>query len=1072
MPDYRGIDEQGAGLVLMRLFRPAVFIALSLLLISGSCAHRSAGIDSRELLQLQRAFAIIAPRKELRAFSRAARAGPDSQQAFLNTFWEVRDPTPGTTLNEFQERFEARYLQGAEIFVPARGGVIADERLSAYIRFGEPAFEDRYQMNAYEYYIGWVYEPDPDVILAGRDHPLLNRLDYAATFSQNRNLEYSLHPSSNYPWPRILPRLSESDINELDTILSDTQEDRFLRAAAAWRLRADPDIKAFAALIKSADTDDEYVSEVIAGAFDPLTPVELGINVPSAVGEAGSRNRFRGFLGDVRVPTNEDSLTLVGDVFTGEDQLSLVYDPGSALSPRATTELKLEAAMADSVLPSRGWLSPEETRAIFTGALERARSMLSEGNVLQVHRLLDPLLKTTYLYNSEAFHLDALALMDSGSPGGRALAQERVLQALRLDPGNMRFRLTLAMILSRRTLDVSADRILDDIIEEVPAAADAYALKARMRMETYWALGWRATGWATPVFEEATDPDVAIAKALDLLNRALVIDPDNEPASWWLGTHYILTRDWREVIPIMTYMIDNNVHRAEALLGRGMAFQQLKRPESAWSDYLEAMALLSDEMQFLSDDPRWALPPSEGGSMPQSWSAMRTSVGQSQSSETSITGEERDIFWRAKDPLFSTPVNERAMEQYRRFAYVTWRFAVPNLGLRGWDTHRGRVYLRYGEPLLIDSQQENLREMMDPVLNPDAVTEPLNDRAMDRLYNPSEIWQYDELTFTFGGGMTTGNLKLWPSDTYYAIDSIADFERLAEETPESAKVEGGRRIVEMETTWYRFENAEGENEFVPVIQLPEFGLQGVRSLVGGMQVPVHLMILDDSWQTIESTSQDLLLGRLGRVSVQDWTGDGILLASGSVAEGAGYAAAEIVPPGSAPAFVSRDTLDAMPKSGLRLSSLVAATNVQDSERVVAWPANSYFTRFGWAILPRPLAQFELNEPVYFYCEIYGLTRDEIGATLYQIALTVTSRRERGVLAPIVDALGQLVGRTAREGSVTLMFDRGGIQTNTAERLRMVFPQDQRADSYLVTIEVIDQVSGERFERSIEVEIGR
>ena len=77
-----------------------------------------------------------------------------------------------------------------------------------------------------------------------------------------------------------------------------------------------------------------------------------------------------------------------------------------------------------------------------------------------------------------------------------------------------------------------------------------------------------------------------------------------------------------------------------------------------------------------------------------------------------------------------------------------------------------------------------------------------------------------------------------------------------------------------------------------------------------------------------------------------------------------------------------------------------------------------------------------------------------------------------MLAPVVDALGQLVGRTAQEGSVTLLFDRGGIQIRTSERLRMVFPPDRRADSYRVTIEVIDQVSGERFDRSIVVEIGR
>jgi len=67
-------------------------------------------------------------------------------------------------------------------------------------------------------------------------------------------------------------------------------------------------------------------------------------------------------------------------------------------------------------------------------------------------------------------------------------------------------------------------------------------------------------------------------------------------------------------------------------------------------------------------------------------------------------------------------------------------------------------------------------------------------------------------------------------------------------------------------------------------------------------------------------------------------------------------------------------------------------------------------------------------------------------------------------------LGRLVGRTAREGSITHVFEWGGIQTRTQQRLRVVFPPDRRADRYLVTVGVVDQVSGQRFERSVEVEI--
>jgi len=472
----------------MRLLRPAAVWALGLLILSGSCAYRGAAMDSRELLELRKAFALIAPPRELRAFRRAAGQGPDSLQAFLEGFWAERDPTPGTPRNENWERFEARFAEGVELFVPDEGGVIADDRLSVYILYGNPIYGDIWQMSDYEAYCGWIYRPDPEVLLAGRDHPLLEDLEYAATFRRNSRGEHSLQPKSDYPWPRLPSILTAAEIAELDSILSDPDNDRYLRAAAAWRLRfeADADVEAFAALLRSAATDDAYVRDIVAAAFEPLLPGDLGIQVPSFAGEEPAGYPLQGFLGDVRMPSAAHDSTLTGDPFRGGDPLESSYVPGDSLSPQATSRLRMEAGRADSVLSTLGWLSPGEAAGIYVGSLETARSLLADGLVMEAHELLDPLLKTTCLNNAEAWHLDALALMDSGSPGGRMFAQERVLKAMRLDPGNMRYRLTLAMILSRRTLDMMADQMLDDILEEVPAAADAYAIKARLRLEFYW----------------------------------------------------------------------------------------------------------------------------------------------------------------------------------------------------------------------------------------------------------------------------------------------------------------------------------------------------------------------------------------------------------------------------------------------------------------------------------------------------------------------------------------------------------------------------------------------------------
>jgi hypothetical protein len=392
------------------------------------------------------------------------------------------------------------------------------------------------------------------------------------------------------------------------------------------------------------------------------------------------------------------------------------------------------------------------------------------------------------------------------------------------------------------------------------------------------------------------------------------------------------------------------------------------------------------------------------------------------------------------------------------------------MGLRGWETHRGRVYLRYGEPLEMATQAEANRESMNPVADPDQVEMGLDIFTSQILFMPKEAWHYEDMTFAFGGGMTSGNLKLWPSDRYDWIDSIADFERLAEETPESDKVEGGRRILDLESSWYCFESAGGERELIPVAQTPAFELIGMRFPQEAVSMPVHFVILDETWQVTGTSGQSISIDSRRRSSSVQWVGDVIRMPAGTPESNAAFAAIEIVPSQWNAAFASRDTLQHLPSSGLRISSLVAATDVRQIQEAVAWPTDRYFARSGQAIVPRPTGQFGPNEPIYLYFEIYDLSRDEIGATRYQIALAVTSLRQRGLLAPVVDALGELVGSTSQEATVTLIFDREGIQTRTGERLRIVFPPDRRADSYLVEIEVIDQVSGETFSRSLLVSI--
>ncbi|MGH9341587.1 MAG: GWxTD domain-containing protein, partial [Acidobacteriota bacterium] len=69
------------------------------------------------------------------------------------------------------------------------------------------------------------------------------------------------------------------------------------------------------------------------------------------------------------------------------------------------------------------------------------------------------------------------------------------------------------------------------------------------------------------------------------------------------------------------------------------------------------------------------------------------------------TAEERDRFieqfWRRRDPDPKTIANEFKEEHYRRVAYANDHFGA---GLPGWQTDRGRYYIKYGPPDDIESR--------------------------------------------------------------------------------------------------------------------------------------------------------------------------------------------------------------------------------------------------------------------------------------------------------------------------------------------------------------------------------
>ncbi|MFO7768845.1 MAG: hypothetical protein R6W82_07800 [bacterium] len=107
--------------------------------------------------------------------------------------------------------------------------------------------------------------------------------------------------------------------------------------------------------------------------------------------------------------------------------------------------------------------------------------------------------------------------------------------------------------------------------------------------------------------------------------------------------------------------------------------------------------------------------------------------------------------------------------------------------------------------------------------------------------------------------------------------------------------------------------------------------------------------------------------------------------------------------------------------------------------------------------------------MYLYFEVAGLEKDDIGATDYTIALSVSEEQGGGPVEIVADLFRELTGRSGEQGTVTTSWRRSGIAARTAESLRVVLPEP-RSQDHQVTIRVTDHVTGESAEVTIELRI--
>ena len=373
-------------------------------------------------------------------------------------------------------------------------------------------------------------------------------------------------------------------------------------------------------------------------------------------------------------------------------------------------------------------------------------------------RQLQGLLRTTSDRDSIRFLL-ALAYRDTGTLEGRTRALD-LLRAVRpryWDDYRYHRELALTYLEGERYDDAreSMRRAVQKAHDVLVARGDLSELLFRHALRTC----------------ERDD----VKELLRLVNETLALAPANRTAllykSLALSLGSILDPSLRAAngaagLACTEMILQHDPEDRTALLLQGGSCLDLGEPEKAEQSFLRGLAQLPppDRAEYLM--PRLCAPEDV---LQELASAPRSSL------DSLVTA-----YWDARDPTPLTLVNESRLEYWKRLALADLFFGQPGDSLRGWQTPRGALFVRYGPPESLEftkasfEEGEAMNAVDTPLLRRKA---KMNASATFRFLAPAQTWQY-----TFGGrtlGFTFIDPTLHDRFVAAAPQVIESFARLA-----------------------------------------------------------------------------------------------------------------------------------------------------------------------------------------------------------------------------------------------------------------------------------------------------
>ena len=573
-----------------------------------------------------------------------------------------------------------------------------------------------------------------------------------------------------------------------------------------------------------------------------------------------------------------------------------------------------------------------------------------------------------------------------------------------------------------------------------------------------------------PVQDLAGRAQRAYERAIRHLTQALATDPRRSSVYESLMEIYALKGEYDEALKMLEEMYAFFPEAPETWLYLGLAHSRSGNMEAASKSFETALKYMSDTEMAAFENLEYLLPEEERREL--------------ESDPVAYASR----YWTSKDPRYLTPYNERKLEHYSRLVYADLLYGSPDLDLRGWDTQRGRILVRYGIPtkdvvmipgstskisILGESPSDHSQSNIPNDAGEFAYqnTSPPMQSGMDMFAeaNAFNIWDYGDFRFVFEDPFRNGEYRLYsPSAKDIAqgvLPWLNDYSIRARETfakvPDRYEYDAPGRQIELPYLVNAFRSEDGRADLYVHYGIP-ISQEGADTETINITANVGAFLISDK--------RDLLVERRRTVyglkseQVRTFKEASLWVDTQQMEAPAGshQVSMEFETASGSTVAVQRREVDVPDFSteNLQLSDVMLAYGVEEAYGEESAEGSGIIRR-GLSIDPAPWSVFAAEQPVYLYFEIYNLEKGSDGRTNYEMEARLTPKGDdKGVGGFIKNLLGRTEG-------VSVGLPGTGTANDEGHYL-ILDPSNQATGLYTLTLRVRDEVTGKTVEREKEL----